>query len=344
MAATEQAARGQDCLVRSINWGPWEAGMVDATLKAHFQRSNIGLITLDDGAAFFRRELRLAQNEVVEMVAAASVSEPKRTIQMKIDLDPERLPTLRDHVIKGHIVLPVVIILEWLVRLGKALAPFTSSFVEISDLQVLSGITMALDSSEKPSLLFEIAEPRLDGLRDVLVSDETGRPRYRACLDIFDAAQRSGNSISPAIGELTLNAWPMSVTEAYEKTLFHGPSFASIATLEGVCAHGGASLLKRSCDLGWQQQYWSTDPAMLDGGLQLGLLWASLHQPSLVLPQKIGRLVQYRTAPEASLIRCTFRAKLVNEKRIDFDFYYATQDGELIAEIIDAEFYALGLG
>ena len=47
-----------DAVVRSINWGPWESGMVTPALEAKFRELGVALIPLGVGAAMFVDELR----------------------------------------------------------------------------------------------------------------------------------------------------------------------------------------------------------------------------------------------------------------------------------------------
>lgn len=54
--------------VKVFDWGPWEGGMVDATLAEHFRAQGVPLIPLDDGAHIFARELLGGNPEDVELV------------------------------------------------------------------------------------------------------------------------------------------------------------------------------------------------------------------------------------------------------------------------------------
>lgn len=65
---TEQVRRKERCRVKSINWGPWDGGMVKPELKMHFASQGVGLIPLDDGAAAFVRELEDTGEEAVEVI------------------------------------------------------------------------------------------------------------------------------------------------------------------------------------------------------------------------------------------------------------------------------------
>ncbi|MCX6483887.1 MAG: SDR family NAD(P)-dependent oxidoreductase, partial [Mycobacterium sp.] len=44
IAARESIRRGADCVVRAFGWGPWDGGMVDATLKSRFAEAGVGVI------------------------------------------------------------------------------------------------------------------------------------------------------------------------------------------------------------------------------------------------------------------------------------------------------------
>jgi hypothetical protein len=49
VANLEAKKRGEGCIVKSINWGPWEGGMVTPFLKKHMQQMGIPLIPLEEG-------------------------------------------------------------------------------------------------------------------------------------------------------------------------------------------------------------------------------------------------------------------------------------------------------
>ncbi len=74
VAQAEARNRNGHCLVKSINWGPWDGGMVDAALSAHFRRQGISLISPPAGGTFLLRELYCRQDGAVEVVAGASLA------------------------------------------------------------------------------------------------------------------------------------------------------------------------------------------------------------------------------------------------------------------------------
>jgi acyl transferase domain-containing protein/NAD(P)-dependent dehydrogenase (short-subunit alcohol dehydrogenase family) len=81
--ALAEAARRPGCVVRALNWGPWESGMVTPALRRHFEAAGVGLISPDAGAealvAEFTRGRVEGETDVVlaarvDMVLAARVA------------------------------------------------------------------------------------------------------------------------------------------------------------------------------------------------------------------------------------------------------------------------------
>ena len=57
--AAAEARRRQGCVVRVIDWGPWEGGMVTPALSSFFRGRGVPLIPLETGARMLVEELRL---------------------------------------------------------------------------------------------------------------------------------------------------------------------------------------------------------------------------------------------------------------------------------------------
>ncbi|SLM29482.1 hypothetical protein MTBBW1_1820001 [Desulfamplus magnetovallimortis] len=64
----EYVRRGGKCLVKSINWGPWEGGMVTPFLKSQFEARGIPLISLEEGTRRFVEEMGCRDEHSVEVV------------------------------------------------------------------------------------------------------------------------------------------------------------------------------------------------------------------------------------------------------------------------------------
>src|SRR6185436_20548529 len=55
IAKDEAAQRGSNCVVRALNWGPWDGGMVTPELRDHFAARGVPIIPVHEGAAAFVR-------------------------------------------------------------------------------------------------------------------------------------------------------------------------------------------------------------------------------------------------------------------------------------------------
>ena len=330
IAAREAARRGSACVVRAFDWGPWDGGMVDATLRSRFLDAGVGLIPIDEGAEFFA-EQALCRSSAPAVVVAAPAEGRLRATRLEWDVSTENLPVLEDHQVRGRVVVPVVIVLDAMLRVARGLVAEACPVVR--DFQVLSGVTFAASEKQALTLAFDPTGSSYT----VTIRDCEGRPRYRAILETEPDA-----SPNVSVPEMSGSPWPMSIDDAYADYLFHGPRFAAIENLDNFGSDGGTGSLKGLHDLGWPESDWAIDPAIVDGGLQLGLLWASALGRSLMLPQRIGRVVLNRPFPENAVVRCRFAARPINDKRVDYDVAFETMDGARVAALEGVEFYAAG--
>ena len=332
IAARESVSRGCDCVVRAFGWGPWDGGMVDATLKSRFLSSGVDVIPLEEGAQFFA-DHALRRSSATAIVVAAPAQPRLRTARLDWDVSTEILPMLMDHQVRGRVVVPVVMVLDAMLRAAEGLLAGERCVVQ--DFQVLSGVTFADREKQELTLDFEPAGPAYT----VTVTDGEGRKRYRAAVVPEDSAVPR-----LFVPETSGADWPMSVEQAYTDRLFHGPRFAALDQLGTVGPGGGTATVKGLHELGWPQHNWAIDAAAVDGGLQLGILWAGVHGRPLVLPVRIGRAVLHRPIDAASALQCRLAAYPVSDKQVDFDIVLESGDGQLVAELAAVEFYVAGSG
>ncbi len=335
IATRERLRRGPSCAVRAFGWGPWDGGMVDASLRKHFERAGVGLIDIETGAAFFADQACRLGGASAVVVAAPSVA-PLRHAHLDWRVSARALPPLSDHMVHGRIVLPVVVVLERVMRAARSLLPSDLARVVVRDFQVLSGITLSPEADEEAVLSITF-EPK-GASYAVTLRDGAQRPRYRAVVE----APEGVPTPSAQMDHAPTSPWGVSLEQAYSGPLFHGARFAALSRLEAVDSRGGVAIVKGTAELGWPDEPWAVDPVALDGGLQLGLLWASANKRGTMLPQRIASFVQHVAPTTAASLRCRFMARPMSEKRIDFDFVIETMAGEVVAEMGGAEFYALG--
>src|SRR5262245_13405137 len=211
IAAREAARRGSACVVRAFGWGPWDGGMVDATLRSRFLDAGVGLIPIDEGAEFFA-EQALCRSSAPAVVVAAPAERRLRATSLEWDVSTDNLPMLEDHQVRGRVVVPVVIVLDAMLRAARGLVAETCPVVR--DFQVLSGVTFAACEQEALALTLDPTGSSYT----VTIRDCEGRPRYRAILETEPDA-----SPNVSVPEMSGSPWPVSIDDAYAGALFHGP-------------------------------------------------------------------------------------------------------------------------
>jgi hypothetical protein len=323
MVAAAQAAQRPGLVARGLGWGPWEGGMVTPALKARFQSLGVPLIPLAAGAKMLVDECRTpvatGGTEVVlggepKMQALAEADRP-RGVRLAVHAGRSSHAFLADHTIAGTPVVPVVLALEWFARAAQATRP--NLFLTcIRDLKVLSGVK--LDSFETGTWLEVEARELSNGTGSVLALElrgPSGRTHYRATAELTERAPSGG----PALPSLELQPWRDK--DIYDgHVLFHGKTFQVIEALEGIGDAGIAATLSTT-ETVWGDGPWMTDPAAMDGGLQLALLWANRVLGGATLPMGVGSWDRYAEPADGSLTAVLSGEALGRDKaRVDVLF------------------------
>jgi acyl carrier protein len=346
VAGAEARRRRGTCLVKSINWGPWDGGMVSAALKARFLERGVAVIPREEGSLRFVAELAgpPAQVEVViggAPTGRALLAAPARhEAEIEVVVSAVSHPYLTDHRVQGTPVVPVVLALEWFAQVAAACRP-DLVLAECRDVKVLRGIRLTRFDAAGERLQVtgrEISNGSSARLA-LELRGEDGGLHYTAVAEMLPPASRP--PWRDVIAAPARMPGPWSASEAYRDLLFHGPAFQLIRSLEGVAPDGSAALLAGTREAGWIGGPWRTDAAALDGGLQLAIVWSHriLGRPSL--PTRVGAFVSHRSGLAEGPVRCTLQAKDVGPHRTVCDLVFTTGAGIVIAELRDVEMHAL---
>jgi hypothetical protein len=341
VARAEAMRRGPTCLVRSLNWGPWDSGMVTPALRKHFEERGISLLARDEGAAAFTREILLATPGLdhCDVVLGSSLTRPTAQIERRVEirLDPAdpQYRFLDDHRIKGARVVPIVLAAEWFLRAASAWRPGATR-LELSDIRALKGIVLEQIATFTLTATESVSEHGFTFAMS-LTDPATGRLHY-SCIAKADFGPLL---TAPKASHLPLMPTEtLPVEELYVGRLFHGPEFQVISTMECLGENGSAGRLERGRCLGWQA-YWRMDVALLDGGLQLAILWGLDQFGRFSLPASIGRLVWYAPSVTRGEARCVQLGRSFPPYRTTSDIFFIGDDGELIAEMSDVDMIAV---
>ncbi len=66
------------CHVISLNWGPWDGGMVTPALRALFAERNIDIIPIDSGAQMLVDELERRNSPAVQVLVGSPMNAPRQ--------------------------------------------------------------------------------------------------------------------------------------------------------------------------------------------------------------------------------------------------------------------------
>ncbi len=121
--------------------------------------------------------------------------------------------------------------------------------------------------------------------------------------------------------------------------LFHGPAFQ---VLQDVRLHAGVGLsasVTGVIDRDWPTEDWITDPAVIDGALQLALVWSEHILGGASLPTSIS-LVRIHDRPRAGVL-CAALTGQGETSRVRCDVFITDANDVVIARLEGVETHAL---
>jgi acyl transferase domain-containing protein/NAD(P)-dependent dehydrogenase (short-subunit alcohol dehydrogenase family)/acyl carrier protein len=361
--AQREARLRPDCRVLSVNWGPWDGGMVTPSLKPLFASEGIGLIPIGAGARYLVDEIgsgnRLGEPAEVVVLGAGVVPDrpgtasgkavrveaaaaPSLTTVFERPLDAGALPILRSHVIDGRGVLPMALILEWLAQGALHRNPGLA-FLGLDELRLLKGAVAHDDQPETLAVLvgkaartrgvFQV-DAELRGIRN----DRHAVTHARAKAVLAEEASRAEGVALADVAELRFPTYERSIRSIYHDVLFHGPELQGVERIIGLGASGFAALARTgSAPSTWikrpLRQGWLTDPLALDSAFQLMTLWSYEQTGAPSLPTRVGCYRQYRRAFPTPRVTIVARVSCPTPNRELADIEFLDEQGALVARI-----------
>jgi malonyl CoA-acyl carrier protein transacylase len=302
----------KDCKVLSVNWGPWDGGMVTPALKKLFAEEGVGVIGLQSGAEYLIKEMEsdgpvetvilgesdnILQSIPLNNTIAQTLSSTERgdlALAFERDLSVSSYAFLKSHVMNGHAVLPVAVIIEWFAHGALHLNP-GMQFHGFDDFRVMKGVTLKADENVHLRILAGSMIQKGDvALVPVeLRSDE--QLHASAVMVLVDEYEKN---VLPKL-EAVKGAYQYQQGEYYENgQLFHGQHLHGIREVTH-CSDKGivANVNSAPPPTAWMKQpirsSWLTDPLILDSAFQMMILWSFAQQGIGSLPTAIAHYRQY---------------------------------------------------
>jgi hypothetical protein len=338
-----EARQRKNAIVRVLHWGPWDGGMVTPSLRTVFVERGVALIPIADGARMFVDAITDPQAPVSVVVGGrpdASVllgHGAARKVVGDLVVSSATSPHLASHAVKGVPVFPVALALEAFARIARSTRP-DLRLSAIKDLKVLKGIR--IEDFEGKGTRLEISCEQVSNGSGARLACELRSPggpvHYRALADMTD---RSSPHASPQEFEAPRTGTPWATEEVYGPVLFHGPDFQVLKGVRSVGPQGGSALVASTRDIGWMGGPFATDPAAVDGGLQMAILMGMRAIGKTSLPTSVESLTIHIDEPTSGPLHCSIRSRSVSELKTVSDAIVRTEDGRLLCELRGIEMH-----
>lgn len=328
-----------NCRVISINWGPWDAGMVSPQLKKYFESRNIPLIQTEDGVQTLIHEITGEAHSASQVVVGSPIFGQQEinvndgrpvVIHRTITLDEN--PFALDHKIGPNPVLPATCASSWLVNACESSFPGWH-FTRMEDFKVLKGITFSDVPQDYEMKLEKTQSSEGEQYIEAVVTSHNEKGRR-----IFHYSGK-------AILSKNIPAAPVLQIPDFEKldmkdaqilyedgTLFHGPLFQGV---QKVAFDGNEKVVTRIMlpPMPFQSQgqfpAGSTNPYINDAVVQSMLIWSQEIYAAPCLPSRLREWEQYRPIPFGVPIWAVLNVAYHNEHAVTGDLLVAGEDGRV---------------
>lgn len=355
------------CHVISLNWGPWDGGMVTPALRALFAERNIDIIPVDSGAQMLVDELEQRNSAAVQVLIGSAMNPPAdgfdplsplvtRRVQRTLSLAAN--PFLKDHMIGGQAVLPTVCALAWMGNTAEQLYP-GYTFFRAENYRVLKGIVF--DETLAPAYTVEVKEvdktvkgrmqvevmiasqtpvsPGSSKVPNVLVGTGEGKPRYHYSVRLHLCDQIP---VPPRYTQADLSATDArpGISLYTDGTLFHGPSFQGVSRILNY----SPERLTLECEMpevseAAQGQFpiQSFNPFLADVQFQSMVIWARLFYGAGSLPLRALSGEHYRVPAPGEKFYVSLAVRSHSESSLVADIIAHDAAGEVYTRVDGAE-------
>jgi len=322
-SAYQLKRRLSGCHILSINWGPWDSGMVTPDLKKLFEQRHVNMIPGDVGARILADVLTGAPaNHMgnVQVVVGEAPAWPAVHIDPELHvhyirrrLIADNNPFLYDHMIGESPVLPATCAAAWVVYACEQLYP-GYRFFSLENYHVFKGI---------------VFDEHLAG-EHVLQLKETEKTDHRIQFDSMIWSQNPGGqklfhyglrvtllreSPEPPLNQIDseLSGEPISGAELFRNgPLFHGPSFQGVKQVLHI-SRGKLvmEVVLPHIDDRIQGQFpaYTANPFIYDAIVQCVLIWAQYFYQAPCLPSSLRKLEQFKPVPFGVPCRVTMEVE-----------------------------------
>lgn len=357
-------------------------GMVTPELRRQFEAQGIHLIEIEDGCRAVDDEIRYGHKGESEVIYAggawgADEAEPRLPAPIVAAVNGHSRPNghqsdqpllvgavmnhngtafevirtldvahdryLDHHRLDAKPVLPAAVAMEFMLETAQAGWPEWQA-AAIRDVQVLQGVKLDGDQPRQIRIVAKSsskAAPNGEGFSLELTIADPNKPRvlnYRAVVDMRKQLPTAPTYQLPSL----LQTFPLSVAEAYNQWLFHGPIFQAITTIAGMTgtdfvAEARPSNPQLAIHEGIHGD-WLLDPVVVDAALQMSILWSRAQFDMTTL---IARVKQFQRFGSLSAQPVNCHLDITNDAgshTLTIDIAFVDVQGKLVALAEAVEF------
>jgi NAD(P)-dependent dehydrogenase (short-subunit alcohol dehydrogenase family) len=312
------------CHVVSINWGPWDSGMVSPQLKRAFEENNIKTIPIPVGNQLLLEELNQDSTQAVigspltPPVTPPNPQPQKFRIRRRFSLEAN--PFLHDHVILNRPVLPATCAMSWIANTCEQVYP-GYKFIRSQNYKVLKGIVF--DETLADEYIIDLGKTAQDANNNLEINakiwskNDAGKIRYHFSATCY-LTSKPDSAPDYQDFDLTLDKLSFNRSEpiyqSNQLSLFHGVSFQGVKEILNL----NGNMLTTECYLpALSRKQQGQIPVQAINGyitdVQVHALWLWLqhtHQ-EICLPSEIKRYEQYSFVPfnQTFYVSCDIQEK-----------------------------------
>ena len=348
------AIQHPECKVSSINWGPWDGGMVDEALRRNFQRQAVELIPMEAGARAMLMEMAGPLDGPVETVVGSvfeipdqqpARSAPKSNKDNMLNLAFEQQislqshPVLDSHRLNGKPVVPMALITELLGHAALHANPGLN-LVGLDQVRLMKGIVLENNLSEIKLMTGKAQYCESAFVVPVEIHNGTKERtpviHCRAKAILAEDLPPSPDFDQDHLLEPTPDI--LEAGQAYDRMLFHGPAFHGIKRLIRVDDNGLTALLKLAPPpKDWLREplrgHWIADPLVLDCAFQMAIIWSRTICGKPSLPSYIDSYRQYTSSFPAQGVTAVMQVSENGENKLVSSFVLLDDQRKIVARM-----------
>ncbi|PTY01800.1 hypothetical protein DB346_11485 [Verrucomicrobia bacterium LW23] len=261
------------------------------------------------------------------------------------EISVETHPFLRSHVLKERPVLPLSVGLNWMAEAALRHSP-EMTLHGCRNFRALRPVALEEFGESERAMRLRLAagaaQRKSNGLYEVPVElqSEQEQAYYRATMLLSQAPPPQAPV--PTLPNLASHPYPRPVREAMETLLYHGPDLYCIETIHGLGTRGISGTVRAAPEpAAWMAEpaspMWHVDPLLLEGSVQLLMLWSIEHLQAPCLPSRYGGFRVYRAARLQDIYTVEVMIRAHDRTHIACDVYVSDETGRPILMVEDMD-------